>query len=98
MGDVASSLISASTEELLREAACAEVKSLTQEYRLALAQVSSMPSKSLKIIEFELKTLLCQSYLSLKALFLSVVEERQGTRNQKVKWKLKRRTWKSYNR
>ena len=34
MGDVASSLISASTEDVLREAAQEEVKRLTQEYRL----------------------------------------------------------------
>jgi type IV pilus biogenesis protein CpaD/CtpE len=38
MGDVASSLVSASTEELLRQAAAQEVKTLTDEYRLALAQ------------------------------------------------------------
>ena len=38
MGDVASSLVSASTEELLRQAAAQEVKALTNEYRLALAQ------------------------------------------------------------
>ena len=38
MGDVASSLVSASTEELLRVAAAQEVKTLTNEYRLALAQ------------------------------------------------------------
>ena len=38
MGDVASSLVSASTEELLRSAAAQEVKTLTNEYRLALAQ------------------------------------------------------------
>ena len=38
MGDVASSLVYASTEELLRQAAAQEVKTLTNEYRLALAQ------------------------------------------------------------
>ena len=71
MGDAASTLISDSTKESLRDAAQNEVENLTREYRLSLAQ----------------------------SLFLSVSEEEEGnSKNEKVKWKLKRRTWKSYNR
>ena len=72
MGDAASTLISPSTQETLRDAAGDEVSQLTAEYRLSLAQ----------------------------SLFLSVSEEDQASHgsNAAIKWRLKRRTWKSYNR
>ena len=70
MGDAASTLISPSTQETLREAAQDEVTNLTAEYRLSLAQ----------------------------SLFLSVSEEDDSSKKDVIKWRLKRRTWKSYNR
>ena len=101
MGDVASSLISASTEEVLREAACGEGSDnhlALLLYTFPFYSYSHNPLPYMVISE-TVKHLTGEYRLALaQALFLSVLEEREGTKGQKIKWKLKRRTWKSYNR